>query len=269
MSNIKDWSTSAGGNAIAANGGWPENMPASQVNDTARANIGAVRSWYEGAEWVNFGHTPVRSTATDFYVSGDKTGVYTSGRRIKASDGSSTIYGSVTTSTYSAAGSTGVYCSLDAGVFTASLSQVAVGIISTSGHTGKSVPVAQTASHATRASYFGFDETWSVSGTAGGGIPTIAISDNVNGYKYLVEAYISSATGSGAGNNIFLIQNPLGTGSFLSPRSALMRQTINRETGVMRNIFTSQSGTLSLIFTSALGALRGFRVHAQVTRIGK
>ncbi len=128
MSNISTWSTTAASNNAASPDGFPENMLPSGVNDSARAVMAAVRAWYEDAEWPNLGHTPVFVSTTSFTIATDVTAAYHVGRRLKFTD-ATTLYGTISTSTYSAPNTT-ITTTLDSGVLSASLSAVAVGILS-------------------------------------------------------------------------------------------------------------------------------------------
>jgi hypothetical protein len=132
MSDIKNWSASAGGNTSAAPDGFPEGMPPSGVNDAAREQMAATRRWYDDAEWKDLGDTPSYSTASIFTISGDYASTYHAGRRIKAFDGGTTFYGYIASSTYTA--NTKVSVTLDSGNLTSSLSSVAVGILSFDNH---------------------------------------------------------------------------------------------------------------------------------------
>lgn len=76
-------------------------------------------------EWITYTHTPTRTGNTTFTIPTDVTAVYTVGRRIRCTD-SSTIYGTITASSYSAPNTT-VTISSDSGNLSASLSAVAVG----------------------------------------------------------------------------------------------------------------------------------------------
>jgi len=124
MSAISTWSTVAASNNSAAPNGWPENMAPSSVNDAAREMMASVRTWYEDVEWRDYGDTPTRTGNTTFTVPGDLTDRYVANRPIRAAD-SSTLYGYITGSTYSAV--TTVTVSLDSGNLSASLSAVALG----------------------------------------------------------------------------------------------------------------------------------------------
>jgi hypothetical protein len=127
MASISTWSTTAANNNAAPPDGWPEGQPPNTVNDCAREMMASLRTQFENAEWMNFGHTPTRTGATTFTVSGDQTGTYVVQRRIKCTD-SSTLYGTITASSFGA-GITTVTVVLDSGSLTASLSAVAIGII--------------------------------------------------------------------------------------------------------------------------------------------
>jgi len=124
MSNISEWSTVAASNNSAAPNGAPEGMSPASVNDTMREMMAATRRFYEETEWRDYGDTPTRTGNTTFTVPGDQTANYTVNRPIRCTD-SSTLYGYITGSTYSAV--TTCTVSLDSGNLSASLSAVALG----------------------------------------------------------------------------------------------------------------------------------------------
>lgn len=128
MSDLKNWSASAGGNTSAAPDGFPEGMPPSGVNDAARETMAGIRRWYNDAEWKDLGDTPSYSTASIFTISGDYASTYHAGRRIKAFDGGATFYGTIASSTYTS--NTRVSVTLASGNLTSSLSSIAVSILS-------------------------------------------------------------------------------------------------------------------------------------------
>lgn len=136
MSNISAWSSTAASNNAASPNGFPENMLPSGVNDSAREIMAAVRTWYEDAEWINLGHTPVFVSTVSFTIATDVTTQYHVGRRIRCTD-ASTLYGTIATSVYSAPNTT-ITVTLDSGVLSTSLSAVATSILS---NNNKSVPV--------------------------------------------------------------------------------------------------------------------------------
>jgi hypothetical protein len=122
---IEDWSTTPASNNAAVPNGWPEGMAPSGVNDSARQMMADLRTWYEDAQWIDYGHVPTRTGNTTFTIPTDVTATYTVGRRIKATD-SSTIYGTITASSYGAPNTT-VTISSDSGNLSASLTAVAIG----------------------------------------------------------------------------------------------------------------------------------------------
>ncbi|MFA7256041.1 MAG: hypothetical protein WC047_00500 [Kiritimatiellales bacterium] len=128
MTNISGWSTTAASNNSASPNGFPENMPPSGVNDSAREVMAAVRAWYEAAEWINLGHIPTFVSTTSFTIPTDVTGTYHVGRRMRFTD-ATTLYGTIATSTYGAPNTT-VTVAVDSGVLSSSLTAVAVSIIS-------------------------------------------------------------------------------------------------------------------------------------------
>jgi hypothetical protein len=128
---IKTYSTTPASNTAL----FPENMAPSAVNDGMRQVQADVRSWYQDAEWADWGDTPSRASASTFKITGDVTSRYLVDRRIKCND-ASTLYGLITASSYSNPDTT-VTVLLDTGSLTASLTAVAVGILSP---TNSSIP---------------------------------------------------------------------------------------------------------------------------------
>jgi hypothetical protein len=133
MSDIKSWSTTAASNNSASPDGWPENMPPSGVNDSAREMMAAIRTWYEDSEWIDLGDAPTYVSASSFTISGDVTTTYTKGRRVKLTD-SGTLYGVITASTYSNPNTT-ISVALDSGSLSGALSAVAGGAARLEGNT--------------------------------------------------------------------------------------------------------------------------------------
>lgn len=135
MTGIELWSTTAANNNSASPNGWPEGMPPSGVNDSARQMMAAVREWYETAEWINLGQTPTYIGATSFSITGDQTATYQIGRRIKAYGTTPfTIYGTITNSAYASV--TTVTVTWDSGSLNSTLTTVWIGLASV---TNKSV----------------------------------------------------------------------------------------------------------------------------------
>jgi hypothetical protein len=129
MSDIKSWSSTAASNTDASWGGMPEGMAPSAVNDNVRTQMAAHRTQWEDAEWFNWGHVPAYVSASTFTVSNSVTLVYALGRRLKLYDGSSTLYGHVTTISAVSGTNTKFTVSLTSGNLTSSLSSVAVAIL--------------------------------------------------------------------------------------------------------------------------------------------
>lgn len=127
MSKISTWSTTAASNNSTPPDGFPEGMNPSDVNNAAREVMAAVRTQHEDAQWIDLGNTPTQTSATTFTLVGDQTAKYDVGRRVKCTD-SSTLYGSITSSVFTSV--TTVTVSLDSGSLSASLTAVALGIIS-------------------------------------------------------------------------------------------------------------------------------------------
>lgn len=122
---LKTWSTTAGNNATVDSINWAENQAPSTVNDSARALMADVRTWYNDYEWRDWGHTVTYASATTFTVATDVTSVYVTNQPIRCTD-ASTLYGKVASSTYSAPNTT-VTVTLDSGSLSASLTAVALG----------------------------------------------------------------------------------------------------------------------------------------------
>lgn len=129
MSNISTWTTSAASNNSVSPDGFPENMAPSGVNDSAREVMAAVRRWYVDAEWINWGHTPVRQSANSFLVSLTATQIYTAGRRLKLYD-ATTILGEVLASSPSGANT---LITVSASSLTSSLTSLSIGIADPAG----------------------------------------------------------------------------------------------------------------------------------------
>jgi hypothetical protein len=132
MSAIKTWSTTAAANDSAAPDGFPENMAPSGVNDACREMMAALATWYRDAQWIDLDHAPTFASATSFTIAGDVSPTYHVGRRLRLAD-STTLYGTVTAVSYGAPNTT-VTVLLDTGSLSASLSAVAVSLLSATDH---------------------------------------------------------------------------------------------------------------------------------------
>jgi len=129
MTGIELWSTTAASNNSASPNGWPEGMPPSGVNDSARQMMAAIRTWYESAEWINLGYTPTYISGTSFSLVGDKTSDFQVGRRVKMYGTTpSTLYGTIATSAYTSL--TTVTVTMDSGTIDSNLTTVWISIIS-------------------------------------------------------------------------------------------------------------------------------------------
>lgn len=122
---LKNWSTTAGSNATVDSINWAENQAPSTVNDSSRALMADVRTWYNDYEWRDWGHTVTQTSATTFTVATDVTAIYVVDQPIRCTD-SLTLYGKVTARSYSAPNTT-VTVSLDSGSLSASLTAVSLG----------------------------------------------------------------------------------------------------------------------------------------------
>lgn len=123
---IKNYSTTPSSNNSPPPNGWPEGMAPSDVNNCARQMMADIRSWYQDAQWIDLGQTPTYVSGTSFTVINDQTSFYTVGRRIRLTD-TSTLFGTITNSSYSAPNTT-VTVALDSGSLTIALSATALGI---------------------------------------------------------------------------------------------------------------------------------------------
>lgn len=134
MAGIKDYSTTPASNTAL----FPEGMARATVNDSSRQVQADIRSWYETAEWVDYGYTPTYASTTSFTMSGDRTSFFLVGRRIRMTD-ATTLYGTIATSSFGG-GNTTVTVTMDSGSLSVSLTAVALGVVSIpTGGTGSSI----------------------------------------------------------------------------------------------------------------------------------
>ncbi|PVX77160.1 hypothetical protein [Paraburkholderia unamae] len=121
------WSQTAANNATADPAiNWQEGQPPSSVNDSARAMMAAIATWFASAEWINPALTPTYVSGTQFTVAGNQTSLYAVGRRVRTFNTGGTLYGTVTASAYSTV--TTVTVAMDSGSMDSGLSEVDVGI---------------------------------------------------------------------------------------------------------------------------------------------
>lgn len=130
MSNIKLWSTTPASNNSSPPQGAPEGMAPSTVNDIMRQQMSDHRTQWEEASWFDYGYTISYVAATQFkFGAADRTALAEVSRRVRAQVGAGTIYGLITASSYSAPDTT-VTVSWDSGSLDASLSGIAISILS-------------------------------------------------------------------------------------------------------------------------------------------
>ena len=133
MANLRRWSSSASGNSSVAGGAntinFAEGQTPGSVNNSAREMMAQVRSIYTPAEWGWVEHSATASVAsqTSFKISGDQTTNWTAGRRWRLKSGSTTRYGSVVSSSYTA--ETTITVTVDSGSLSASHSLAALSAI--------------------------------------------------------------------------------------------------------------------------------------------
>lgn len=125
---LSAWHTTAAANATVGTINWAEGQSPATVNDSARATMADVRSFYEAIEWRDWGHTPVYSTASAFTITdaASLSSIYHVNRRIQTIDGGGTAYGTILTTTWVTNTQT-VSISFDSGSLTNPMTSVAVG----------------------------------------------------------------------------------------------------------------------------------------------
>jgi hypothetical protein len=125
---IESWSTSAGSNNQAPPNGWPAGMLPSQVEPTGRQMMASLASWYQAAEWINYNYPIVYGSATIFTISTNVTTLFHVGRRVQATDGSTSVYGTITSSAFTTL--TTVTVTWDSGVLQTGVTIVYIGAVS-------------------------------------------------------------------------------------------------------------------------------------------
>jgi len=136
MANLRRWSSSASGNSSVAGGAntinFAEGQTPGSVNNSAREMMAQVRSIYTPAEWGWVEHSATASVAsqTTIKLSGNQTSDWTAGRRWRLKSGSSTRYGSVVSSSFTA--ETTITVTVDSGSLSASHSLAALSPIDAS-----------------------------------------------------------------------------------------------------------------------------------------
>jgi hypothetical protein len=133
MGNLRRWSSSASGNSSVAGGAntinFAEGQAPGSVNNSAREMMAQVRGIYTPSEWgwVEFSATASVASQTTIKLTGNQTNDWTAGRRWRLKSGSSTRYGSIVSSSFTA--ETTITVSVDSGSLSASHSLVALAAI--------------------------------------------------------------------------------------------------------------------------------------------
>ena len=147
MSKIYTWSTTAASNNSASPNGWPEGMPPSGVNNSAREMMASIRDEWNDKEWFQLGtgtgtDTVTRASTTSVTIGADVTTTYHVGRRVKIYGANTgTIYGKIATSAYSSPNTT-ISFTLDSGTIHSSDTNPTLWVGSV--YTNPSVPVIDT-----------------------------------------------------------------------------------------------------------------------------
>lgn len=128
MSGIESWSTTPANNNQAPPFGWPAGILPSQVEPIGRQMMTSLAAWYQAAEWINYNFPIVYSSATVFTISTNATTLYHVGRRVQATDGSTSVFGTITASVFSSL--TTITVVWDSGVLQTGVTIVYVGITS-------------------------------------------------------------------------------------------------------------------------------------------
>lgn len=128
MSGIESWSTTPANNNQSPPFGWPAGILPSQVEPIGRQMMASLAAWYQAAEWINYNFTPVYVSSTQFTIAGNVTSTYHVGRRVQATDGSTSVYGTITASAFTTL--TTITVAWDSGVLQTGVTIVYVGITS-------------------------------------------------------------------------------------------------------------------------------------------
>lgn len=196
------WSTTAANNATADSSiNWQEGQAPSTVNDSARAMMAAIATWFQAPEWINRGDTPTYVSGTQFTVPTNRTAVYAVGRRVRAAVTAGTVYGTITASAYASV--TTVTLSMDgSSALDSGLSEVDVGVLNPANPSLSSLPaLTLTAGGLTLADEtspnvapikFGDGSGWKLNFQTTGGSTLATLQDNGN----------FTATGTITGTNI-------------------------------------------------------------------
>jgi len=133
--NIKDYSTTQADNTTLNTINVAEGMLPSNLNNAIRALMKNTRDWFNDAQWIEYGDGDASYTAT--YVSGtaftidgaDVTAVYHANRRVQVVDSAATLYGTISSTSFST--NTTVNVTWDSGSLTSgAITSVYIGIVS-------------------------------------------------------------------------------------------------------------------------------------------
>jgi hypothetical protein len=134
MANLRRWSSSASGNSSVAGGAntinFAEGQAPGSVNNSAREVMAQIRSIYVPEEWGWVEHSATASVAsqTTFKLAGNQTSNWTANRRWRLKSGSTTRYGTVVSSSFTA--ETTITVTVDSGSLSASHSLAALSAVS-------------------------------------------------------------------------------------------------------------------------------------------
>ena len=140
--NIKDYSTTQADNTTLNTINVGEGMLPSNLNNAIRALMKNTRDWFNDAQWIEYGDGSGSYTAT--YVSGtaftidgvDVTAVYHAKRRIQIVDSAATLYGTISSTSFST--NTTVNVTWDSGSLTSgAITSVYLGVLT---NTNDSIP---------------------------------------------------------------------------------------------------------------------------------
>ena len=116
-----------------------EGMLPSNINNAFRSVMADIRQWYNDGQWIEYGdgagtYTATRTSGTAFTISSTNvTSAYHANRRIKLVDSATTLYGTISSSSFSS--DTTVNVTWDTGSITAgSITSVYLGILTNTNH---------------------------------------------------------------------------------------------------------------------------------------
>lgn len=242
MTGINSYSTTASENVTANTGiNWDEGMAPAAVNNSARQNMADTRSRWNDVAWFQYGIgsktvAAVYASGTSFTLAGgDATAHWHTGRRVKAvGSGTGTIYGRVTSSSFSVSTTT-VNVAFDSGSLSNESLTIYAGTIPV---TGDPIPPEAIAGYATG--------SWTPTLIGDGGGGTTTYSNQVGAYErigHLVIAHFDIAwTGfSSWSGNLEIGGLPLtsSSASLNGPVSIASSQNISYGSG-----FTQLSGRI-------------------------